>query len=354
MLHRIYRHIKPLRRSLNLLSMHMRVGLLHARKRKIVFLLGIPEHNNIGDLAITEAEISFIRQRHENIACVTVPYRVISAGTDFLTKIANDDDIIAGHGGGNMGDTYLYEEITRRSIINAFPNNKIVIFPQTLYFSDSAIGTTELEKTQSVYSSHKRLTIVAREKTSYESMCKYFPNNTVLLTPDIVLSMSRVTPQRSRKGALICFRSDIESKIDADSYKIISMQCAKRFGSITVTDTVEKGWLYRLKPDSFIINQKLKQFKSAEIVVTDRLHGMVFAAITGTPCIVFSNFNHKVKGVYDWVKDLGYIKYCDSIDDFSKVDLAALTSSTNTYNPNRFSAYWELLDRELSKRSEKR
>ena len=39
---------------------------------------------------------------------------------------------------------------------------------------------------------------------------------------------------------------------------------------------------------------------------------MIFAYITGTPCYVFDNLSHKVSGVYEWIKDCGYIKYCEN------------------------------------------
>ena len=49
---------------------------------------------------------------------------------------------------------------------------------------------------------------------------------------------------------------------------------------------------------SVIVN-KLKEFAGAQLVITDRLHGMVFCYLTNTPCIVFSNYNHKVLGTYE-------------------------------------------------------
>ena len=53
-------------------------------------------------------------------------------------------------------------------------------------------------------------------------------------------------------------------------------------------------------------------------MITDRLHGMVFCAITGTPCIVLSNNHHKVKGTYEWIKHLDYIKYVTDIAEVMK------------------------------------
>ena len=66
------------------------------------------------------------------------------------------------------------------------------------------------------------------------------------------------------------------------------------------------------------IRRKMQEFCRSELVITDRLHGMVFAAITDTPCIVFSNYNHKVEGVYQWIKHLPYIKYVNSIEEAEK------------------------------------
>ena len=62
------------------------------------------------------------------------------------------------------------------------------------------------------------------------------------------------------------------------------------------------------------INKYIK-FRECELVITDRIHGMIFAAITGTPCIALSNYNYKVKGTYEWIKNLGYIKFTDDINE---------------------------------------
>ncbi|MFB8735822.1 polysaccharide pyruvyl transferase family protein [Bacillus sp. SL00103] len=37
-----------------------------------------------------------------------------------------------------------------------------------------------------------------------------------------------------------------------------------------------------------------QSYVKAQVVVTDRLHGMIFCAITKTPCVVLRSFDHKV------------------------------------------------------------
>ena len=37
------------------------------------------------------------------------------------------------------------------------------------------------------------------------------------------------------------------------------------------------------------IEEMLKKYRKCQLVITDRLHGMIFAAITSTPCIALGN-----------------------------------------------------------------
>ena len=40
-----------------------------------------------------------------------------------------------------------------------------------------------------------------------------------------------------------------------------------------------------------VLDTFMSEIGKRKVVVTDRLHGMIFCAITGTPCVVFSNYN---------------------------------------------------------------
>ena len=48
-------------------------------------------------------------------------------------------------------------------------------------------------------------------------------------------------------------------------------------------------------------------------------YGMVFCAITGTPCIALSNYNHKVKETYRWLQQLPYIRFYEAAEDAVRV-----------------------------------
>ena len=50
------------------------------------------------------------------------------------------------------------------------------------------------------------------------------------------------------------------------------------------------------------VYNKLAQIQDSGLVVTDTLHCMISAALTGTPCIAFNNLSGKVENVYKWIE----------------------------------------------------
>ena len=87
----------------------------------------------------------------------------------------------------------------------------------------------------------------------------------------------------------------------------------------------------------------MQEFADSELVITDRLHGMVFAALTGTPCIVFSNYNHKVKGTYDWISYLPYIKYVESLEEAKKCIPELIAMENTCYDSKPLQSYYNKL-----------
>lgn len=87
----------------------------------------------------------------------------------------------------------------------------------------------------------------------------------------------------------------------------------------------------------------------SQIVITDRLHGMIFAAITETPCVVFGNFNHKISESYKWLKELKYISFCNSIDELEDA-INKISSVKEPKYDNKFAqdAIAEILKQEIN------
>ncbi|MDO4870523.1 MAG: polysaccharide pyruvyl transferase family protein [Candidatus Saccharibacteria bacterium] len=302
----------------------LQIKIARLFKKRIFLIAGIPIHNNLGDQAIAVAEIKFLKRNAQKakVICLNLSGGVLFAHSlKKIKKYIQSNDIIFGHGGGNMGDQYPNEELARREIIKNFPNNKIIIFPQTMFFRDTVQAQKMLKQTIKQYSYHKDLTLIAREQKTYQLMKEYFKANEVLLTPDIVLSMTNLSINEQRCGAMTCLRSDVEKTKNVNDRQIIDL-LQKKFKKVNISDTMSNYKIILTNWDRIILlYRKWRQFSQAEIVVTDRLHGMVFAWLTKTPCVVFSNYNYKVSGTYEWIKQTKFIEFCEDIDQLkSKIN----------------------------------
>ncbi|MGH4052347.1 MAG: glycosyltransferase [Clostridium sp.] len=293
-----------------------------------IFLIGTPNHGNLGDQAIVYAENKFLEDHFKDHTIIEITTTDLNDHLKSLRVNVKTDDVFALHGGGNLGDEYYWEEEGRRKIISEFKDNKIIVFPQSIYFKDTENGKIEFEKTKIIYNGHKNLTMVARELTSFNIMQKAFSSNNVIFTPDIVMYLNKTFPRYQRDGALLSLRKDREGVLSQGQKDKINDMAKNIFDNIIITDTLAecKGsenevleYMINVNQRGKELNKKWDQFKKVQVVITDRLHGMVFCAITSTPCIVIANYNHKVKDTYDWLKDLNYIKFVKDLDEIPKL-----------------------------------
>lgn len=283
-----------------------------------VFFVDLPEYDNLGDSAIALAQIKFLEKNSFSSDRIKIfTEREYKENVDYLKKHIGKKHLICTIGGGNFGNQWYSLELLRYEILKAFPKNPIVIFPQTVYFTEDEEGKKAIEVSKQHYENHPALTLVARETKSFEILNQLYKNPEKLLTPDIVLSTEMSdygVKVKGRKGALLVFRSDVEKSMSDNDRESIKSQFERLNIECKETDMYGGCWVNNSNR-SECVREKMQEFADSEIVVTDRLHGMVFAAITETPCIVFSNYNHKVKGTYEWIKHLDYIKYVESVEE---------------------------------------
>lgn len=276
---------------------------------KSVFLVLTPEHGNLGDHAIASAEARMLSEMNINYIEIT-DVQLNKLTQCRLLNVMNGYPIII-NGGGNMGTLWFDAELTHRRIIKSCSKSVIYIFPNTVYYEKTKWGNKEFDNSIKIYNKHKNLHIYARENVSYQMMKKAYKN--VSLVPDIVLSLNESAIRCDRKGCLLCLRNDREKTLTDEQKAIIRIELQEIFGnSVYDTDMVVKGGI-PVSRREFELHSKYVEFANSKLVVTDRLHGMIFAAITGTPCIVIGSKSHKVFGCYEWLKDLGYIRFIESI-----------------------------------------
>ena len=274
-----------------------------------IYLFGTPIHGNIGDQAILIAEEEFLKNNFPNHKLICIESSIVSRFNRIIRRIVGNSTILI-QGGGFLGSLWLNEEKMFRRTLEDYPNNTIIVFPQTIYFSNDADGKKQLKKSRKIYSSHHHLYICCREEYSYLFMKKEFPKCNLLLIPDMVLYLEKIKENIERKNVLFCIRRDKE-KLNHNFDNILNYFIKEGY-EVDYTDTVINRDIFGFNKKR-ILKQKLNQFSKYKIVITDRLHGMIFSLLANTPCLVFENKSYKIKGVYKWISELKYIKLIDSM-----------------------------------------
>lgn len=283
---------------------------------------GTPEHRNLGDSAIVIAEKRFIENCGIPINRIKeITFSEYKKYNKLIRNLILRNTVIAQLGGGNMGDQWIEEEQLHRDLLTDFPNNRQIIFPQTVFYTSTDFGEHEKQKSVEYYNGRKKITLFARENNSYEFMKTLYPETSVFLAPDIVLSSTQDAfgvHKQKRDKILLCLRNDVEKAMTPEVHAQIEHYLKEHEFSYRITDmystsSVSKNNRYDC------VRRKMGEFASARLVITDRLHGMVFSAITGTPCIVFGNYNYKVEGTYEWIKYLDFIRFVKSVEEMEQV-----------------------------------
>lgn len=293
------------------------------------FMFGIPTYNNLGDQAIAYAEKRFFEKYYPEIEYIEITEPQTSRAVVELKDSIRKEDCIGYTGGGNIGSLYLNHEKSRRKVFESFPNHKTISFPQSVFFEENEHGENEKEKSRFSYHKNSNLTLVARESQTRDTFNDIF-NSQVIYMPDIVLSLGSIDfSDRKREGVLFVLREDAEKVTEDSLVEELTDYLENRLNHpIEQTDTLHPHKIddgektstslkdqLLLSEREELVAEKFKEIASSKLVVTDRLHGMIFSVITGTPCLVFDNSYGKASTSYfDWLKDLNYVIQTDEKD----------------------------------------
>ena len=276
-----------------------------------VFFLDAPAYGNIGDQAIAFAMESFIADTLPDYKQIEITEEQLPASIQWLKKEVRATDIICLTGGGNMGVMYQRYESVRRLVLKHFPNNPIVIFPQTFDYGTDSYAIRELERAKQIYGAVKKLILCARDEESYVMMKDCFPKAKVVFCPDIVLYLDYRNIFKKKGGIGICLRNDNERVLTNAQHQRI-YKIYPRHSRLTTMDETDLPITYKNR--NTVVERKLHEFGKNRLILTDRLHGTIFAYITGTPCIAFPNTNRKVERVCKYLSENGDILFTDDVE----------------------------------------
>ncbi|MBQ7544813.1 MAG: polysaccharide pyruvyl transferase family protein [Synergistaceae bacterium] len=295
-----------------------------------IITLNVPRYGNRGDIAIALAERRLFNEHCRDRLLIELPFDLCDDYPHLIIPHINSRDILMTVGGGWYGSFWRNAEMTALNILRHFPNNRVIIMPQTIYYFDSAQGRKELADDRKSFARFKDLHVFVRDRKSFEMIhsTNLFPNaQSVDLVPDMACSMdfTNLAPEK-REGVLVCLRPDVEQVLTNHERNTLCVRLLREFGHVGFFSTNPVRSTVMLSEWEKVLDETLRMIAGAELVITDRLHGMLFAAITGTPCVAFDNKTGKVHSVHEWISGCEYVQVCRSAEEFDGAVKKALSS----------------------------
>ncbi len=257
-----------------------------------------------------------------------------------LLQTVQEDDIIFIHSSGDFGTLFYWTNMVnrswhdyRRKLILQFPDNKIVQLPVTVFYHATEGGKNTLEKDRRFYKNQKNLVLTCREPDSHQILASNLDCRTMMV-PDFAFNLKPKLTEKERNGALLILRRDHETLFGNKR-----VQIKKMIEMVTANVTVRDVNWYAKRPltdriRAGVINRILDYYQNFKVVVTDRLHGMIFSVITRTPCVcIRDRIPHKSSGYRSLLNDS--VEFIDKITEipdairnvlskpFQKVDLTS-------------------------------
>lgn len=288
--------------------------------------LDLPYYPNIGDNLIWEGTENFLS---------TLPYKCLyQAGIEtFYKQDLPKNATIILQGGGNFGDLWERHHIFRKQIIELYPDNPTIIFPQSVCYEHSQ----NIETDEKFFSSHNSVVLCARDQISYEFMKKHFHRNIVLLVPDMAFfaDLSKFHSTHNKMGRTLFAKRLDKELVEKTNYTDIP-QNAEIHDWPTFEFTEKKyqradyldGWLNffanikgiklfnklrDLLRKYFYKNQYLKDgikfINQYDTIYATRLHIAIMSAMLEKKVFLIDNSYGKNVNLYNtWLKNLDNIQ----------------------------------------------
>ena len=281
-------------------------------KKRRIFLLCTPRHDNVGDYLITLAEKLFFAKYYPNDEVIEIDESRLESEGDAIFKQIRLVDLVVITGGGFIGIWDYRKNV--ESILMYCKRNKIVIFPHSAYFGEAG-ALEHLQEMNLLISKCTDVTFIARERFTYDFITKFLPAKAKkVLMPDIALTMEALEFNKKRHGVALFLRKDKESILSTGDRDMLAKNLKRRMLDVC-WGSMHSGQTIMDSESESAVYEKLSEIAGYELVVTDMLHGMISCALTGTPCLALNNVTRKVEGVYNWIKSLDYIDFVADINE---------------------------------------
>jgi pyruvyl transferase EpsO len=293
---------------------------------KQVALVDFPNTANVGDSAIYLGALACLETLSVPFPGFVCDLRTYDRAE--LARRIGPAGVILLAGGGSFGDVWRAPQELREEIVRSFPANPIIQLPQTIHFDRA----DALHRARTALNDHPNLTVLARDHLSLEIAANEFRARS-LLCPDMAFALGSLPrPVAPSRPILWLMRTDKETRPDTRptdrnavdwlheppmvlrtlSYRL--MGAARR----PLIRRLARPLLTRLY--SPLARQRLRRglemLASAEVVVTDRMHGHILCLLLGIPHVLLDNSYGKLSSFHEtWTTDVADVDWADSPDD---------------------------------------
>ena len=284
-------------------------------------LLDVPYYTNIGDTLIWEGTKQFLNN---------IPHKCLYTASveTYKYRPLPQNTIILMQGGGNFGDLWRRHQDLRLEVVKAYPNNRIIILPQTVYYKDNFVFDADAK----IFNSHKNLHICARDTGSLKFLQQALTCN-LLLVPDMAFCISsKLLKKYSKKEGertLFLKRNDPEfCEYDFNSYITENRSMLdicdwptmeQQFKSKAYLDKLlwHKEQIGRI-PDIYAdwvfrphqVKKGVEFVSQYKKVYTTRLHVAIISLLLNKEIVFFDNSYGKNSSFYDtWLSGVDNITF---------------------------------------------
>ena len=321
---------------------------LYDERKPAFILFNSPDYGNLGDHAIAYAEKCFFNAAFPDIDFIEIsPEQYIKENQSIINAIL-PEDILLISGGGYIGSLWTWLEDITLNIIKTFPNNKIIIMPQTVFFENTVYGEYEKQLFFNILEKHKNITLFLRDKKSVEMIQKSAVISTQLVKScdmALFLNLDKYNNIKQEDKALICMREDKERNVKIN----VEAALNKKFSCVSKLSTVVDRDVY-LDNRNEELDKIWTEIASSQLIVTDRLHAAIFSYLLGIPCIVFDNKNGKVFEFARTVEKHSSICKCKSAEELEQLIKEKKYVAKRRESDKFFSKEFEEMKRYLKER----
>jgi len=302
---------------------------------KLIWVGSFPSHqSNAGDHAQTLAIEKFLNSKLLGYDIHSF-YRTEVGNNRWEKETSNliPEDLILINSSGDFGSRYEGWHDVRGQIVRKFQNTRIINLPTTVYYSSDRRGQIVLERDKTIYNS-PNFTLLCREPESERIANKHF-NCDIQFFPDFVFYLKPDFNQVPQ-GALVNLRTDGESALSPIQKGKVFEQVRNLYPDTEMKDIHQLPYPITPNIREQYINSLFDQYQSRELIVTDMMHGMIFAVINHIPCVALDDaIPHKISGYKDLLA--GAVEFADSIESVSN----CIDKITKQYKSVDFKPYFE-------------